>query len=123
MDHINSMKDLENARAAALKDETDAAQQCPIEIRISLGSCGIAAGTCETLDAICQFIHDNGLTGIRAKLIGCIGLCALEPIVQVVEAGHPPITYGRVVPAVVQRIFKEHIAKRIPVQEYVIENI
>lgn len=123
MDRIRSMKDLENARAEAFNEVLAKAQQYPFEIRIGLGSCGIAAGANETLDSIQQFIDENQIQGVQTTVIGCIGLCALEPIVQVVEADRSPITYGRVVPAVVQRIFREHIAKHIPVQEYIVENI
>jgi NADP-reducing hydrogenase subunit HndB len=122
MDRIRSLQDLEVARAEAVTEEATEAQQCPFEIRVSLGSCGVAAGANETLEAINRFIIDNQLQGVRTKMIGCIGLCALEPIVQVVEESHPPITYGKVLPAVVQRIFQEHIEKHLIVQEYVVEN-
>lgn len=122
MDRIRSMKDLENARADAMNEVSVMAQQYPFEVRVSLGSCGMAAGADETLDSIQQFIRDNQILGVQTTVIGCVGLCALEPIVQVVEADHPPVTYGRVVPAVVQRIFREHIANHVPVQEYIVEN-
>ena len=123
MDRIRSLQDLEQARTEAVHEETTAAHQHPIEIRVSLGSCGIAAGASETVEAINRFIIDNQLQGVRTKMIGCIGLCALEPIVQVVEVNHPPITYGKVFPGVVPRIFQEHIEKHLIVQEYVVENI
>lgn len=123
MDRIRSLQDLEQARTEAVNEAATESQQCPIEIRVSLGSCSIAAGANETLEAIHQFIHTNDWKGVQTKMIGCIGMCALEPIVQVVEAGHPPITYGKVLPIVVQRIFREHIEKRLIVQEYVVENI
>lgn len=123
MDRIRSLQDLEEARTEVLNLEAASSQQCPIEIRVSLGSCGIAAGANETLEAIQQFISSNQLTGVQTKMIGCIGMCALEPIVQIVEADHPPITYGKVIPSVVQRIFHEHLEKHLIVQEYVVENI
>ena len=123
MDHIRSLQDLEQARTEALRLEAANLQHSPLELRVSLGSCGIAAGANETLEAIHEFISRNQLTGVRTKPIGCIGMCALEPIVQVVEADHPPVTYGKVLPGVVQRIFREHIEKHIPVQEYLVENI
>jgi (2Fe-2S) ferredoxin len=123
MDRIRSMKDLEKAKAEALKQEIANAQQNQFQFRVSLGSCGIAVGAAETFDAINQFITSRKLKGVQTKKIGCIGLCALEPIVQVVEADRPQVTYGKVTPAVVQRIFQEHIEKGLIVQEYVVENI
>jgi len=122
MDHIRSIAELAEARKAALNQEMIHTQQHPIQIRISMASCGIAAGANETLDAIQQFIKENGLEGLQIKQIGCLGLCALEPIVQVVELGGQQVTYGKVDPVVVRRIFKEHIEKHLIVQEYMVEN-
>lgn len=123
MDRIRSMKDLEEARTKALSLEAANAEGRQFEIRVSLGSCGIAAGANETLEAINQFITDNQMTQVQTRTIGCIGFCALEPIVQVVAVDHQPVTYGKVSPTVVQRIFHEHIEKHLIVQEYVVENI
>lgn len=123
MDRIRSMEDLEKAKAEALKQGTASVNQNQFQIRVSLGSCGIAVGAADTFEAINQLIAGKKLKGVQAKRIGCIGLCALEPIVQVVEANHPQVTYGKVTPAVAQRIFQEHIEKGFIVQEYVVENI
>ena len=123
MDRICSMQDLEQAKTAALDLEVNNIQNRSLEIRVGMGSCGIAAGANETWEAIHQWISNKQLEGIQTRIIGCNGMCALEPIVQVIEAGRPPVTYGRVLPAVVQRIFNEHIEKHILVQEYLVENV
>jgi NADP-reducing hydrogenase subunit HndB len=86
-----------------------------------MGSCGIAAGAGETLEAIKRFIQENNLKAIQIKQIGCIGLCALEPIMQVVELGSQQVTYGKVDPAVVSRIFYEHIERHLILQEHLVE--
>lgn len=121
MKHICSIEELTEARKEALGRATISTERYPIQIRISMGSCGIAAGAMETLEAIDQFIKENNLEGVQVKRIGCIGLCALEPIVQVVELGGQQVMYGRVDPAVVQRIFNEHIERHRLVQEYMVE--
>lgn len=121
MEHIRSIEELSKARKEAFDQEMIHAQRHPIQIRISMGSCGIAAGATETLDAIDQFVKQNKLTDVRIKQIGCIGLCTLEPIVQVVESGGQPVTYGKVDRLVVRRIFREHIEKHLIVQEHLVE--
>lgn len=121
MEYIRSIEQLSKARKEAFDLETIHKERYPIQIRISMGSCGIAAGANETLEAIDQFIKENKLEGVQVKQIGCIGLCALEPIVQVVELGWQPVTYGKVGPMVVSRIFNEHIEKHLIVQEYMVE--
>lgn len=120
---IHSLKDLENARNEARQREAANAQKYRFQIRVSMGSCGIAAGAQETLDAIHQFILENQLPEVETKIIGCTGLCALEPVVQVLEVDRLPVTYGKVLPSVVQRIFHEHIEKNLVVLEYVVDNI
>ena len=67
---------------------------------------------------------DYKVQGVPAQSkIGCLGLCALEPVVQVQTGEQPPVTYGKVTPEVARRILKEHIGKGLIVQEYVIENV
>jgi NADP-reducing hydrogenase subunit HndB len=94
MDRILSLRDLEEVRKKALELEAATTADCPIQIRVSLGSCGIAAGANDTLEAIEWFISINGLMGVQTRVIGCLGMCALEPIVQVVEADLPPLRVG-----------------------------
>src|SRR5512141_1781838 len=121
MERIRSMEDLKKAKDKALQREHDSAQKERFQIRVSLGSCGVAVGAQETFEALKQFTVQKEAGGIQIKQVGCIGLCALEPVIQVVEAGHPQITYGKVTPAVAQRILQEHIEKGLIVQEYVVE--
>jgi NADP-reducing hydrogenase subunit HndB len=123
MDRIRSMEGLEKAKDEALKKERANAQNNRFQIRVSLGSCGLAVGARETFEALEQLIVQKEAGGVQLKKVGCIGLCALEPIVQIVEAERPQVTYGKVTPAVVQRIFAEHIEKGLIVQEYIVENI
>ena len=123
MDRIRSMEDLKKAKEKALQKEHDGAQKNHFQIRVSVGSCGIAVGAAETFEALKQFSVQKEAGGVQIKQVGCIGLCALEPVIQVVETGRPQVTYGKVTPAVAQRIFAEHIEKGLIVQEFVVEKI
>jgi len=123
MNRIRSMKDLEKAKDEALQRERENAQKNRFQVRVSLGSCGIAVGAQETFEALEQLIVQKEAGGVLLKKVGCIGLCALEPVVQVIEAERPQVTYGKVTPAVAERIFQEHIGKGMILQEYVVENI
>ena len=115
------MEDLAQAKADALEQQRKDAQQYRFNIRVGLGSCGIAAGASDTLKAIHQHIASENIGGVRVTPIGCIGLCALEPIVQVQALDQPVVTYGKVTPEVAQRIILQHVGKGLVVQEYVIE--
>jgi (2Fe-2S) ferredoxin len=120
------MEDLARARENALERQDDLAKTKPYHIRVSLASCGIAAGAADTLDALDHLVTSGNISGvspdvIRISKIGCLGLCALEPIVQVEIANQPLVTYGKVTPTVAERILRDHIGKGIVVQDYVVE--
>jgi len=61
----------------------------PVEIRIGLGSCGIASGAEAVRDALVR-------AGATVKAVGCNGMCYREPLVEVVEADGRVATYGNV---------------------------
>lgn len=123
---IQSMQDLAQARQDALERQRALAQARRIHIQVSLASCGIAAGAADTFEAIKRLVANKSIPEIaydqiRISKIGCMGLCALEPIVQVKIADQPLVTYGKVTPLVAQRILHDHIGKGLVVQEYVLE--
>ena len=125
---IQSMEDLVQARQLALEKQRELAHTHRIHIKIGMASCSIAAGARDTLRAINRIIEDDNLPGISAAQIrvsqtGCIGLCALEPIVQVQIADQHPVTYGKVTPDVVHHIFLNHIGKGLVVQEHVVDDV
>jgi len=123
MSLIQSMEDLVQAKADALERQRLEAQGYRFNIRIGMGSCGIAAGARDTLQAINYHIASQNLSDIRVTPIGCIGLCALEPLVQVQAPGQPLVTYGKVTPDVARRILLQHIGNGLVVQEYVVEYV
>ena len=51
---------------------------------------------------------------------GCIGMCRLEPIVEVTVPGQEKVTYVRVKPEMVPKIIAEHVVNGHPVTEYTI---
>jgi NADP-reducing hydrogenase subunit HndB len=120
---IRSMEDLARAEAEAIERQQASAAQTQFQIRVSIASCGLAAGAGDTLAAFTRLIAKENMATVQISKIGCNGLCALEPIVQVKEVNRPLVTYGKVTPEVAQRIIQRHIKKGIILQEYVIENV
>jgi NADH-quinone oxidoreductase subunit F len=82
----------------------------PVEIRIGLGSCGIASGAQEVRDALDEAVASLG--GMAAvKSVGCSGLCHREPLIEVIEAGHHTL-YGNILPEEVRKIVRAHVKPR-----------
>jgi len=122
MKPIQSLEDLEKAKEEAQRSQQRIRNKFPFHILIGMSSCGIAAGAKETYKAINRQIEEENIKGIQVTQTGCIGLCALEPIVQVQIANQSTTTYGKVTPQVAQRILTEHFQNGRIVQEYVVEN-
>ena len=121
MTAIRSLDDLKKFREEVLEKKAQEAQLGKIQVIVSLGSCGIAAGALHTMQAILEQIEAEHLTGIQVSQTGCIGLCEEEPIVQVITGEQHKVSYGKVSPEVARRILHEHVLGGKVVQEYVIE--
>ena len=93
-----------------------------IRVVVGLATCGIAAGARPVMAAFVEEINKRRLTNVTVSQTGCIGLCRLEPIVEVYLPGKEKVTYCKVTPEQVGRIVSEHIVNGSPVVEYTIVN-
>jgi len=87
-------------------------------IIVGMGTCGIAAGARETLDAIRDEAAKAGLSPVL-KSTGCMGLCYSEPTVEVLAPGMPAVVYGRVRADVGRQIVRRHLVDRQLVSDHV----
>jgi NADP-reducing hydrogenase subunit HndB len=120
MDKIQSLEDLNRFRDEIIEAKKRQADLGNVQVIVSLGSCGIAAGALDTLKAIQQQVETDHLDKVIVSQTGCVGLCRYEPIVEV-AANATKVTYGHVTPEVAQRILREHILSGKVVEEFVIE--
>ena len=88
-------------------------------IRVGMGTCGIAAGARETSAAIQEELAKHGVEAYVGA-VGCIGMCAREPMVEIQQAGRTRILYGNILPEMVPRLVAEHLIKGEPVKEWVV---
>lgn len=91
-----------------------------IRVVIGFATCGIAAGARSVMSAFVDEINKHGLSNVTLSQTGCIGLCRLEPIVEVYMPGKEKVTYCKVTPEIVGRIVAEHIIGGNPVAEYTV---
>lgn len=88
-------------------------------ITVGMGTCGIAAGARETLQAIEEELNKRQIDALVVTA-GCIGVCVREPLVDIQQAGGSRIAYANVQPAMVPRLIEEHVIKGQPVKEWVV---
>ena len=89
-----------------------------IRIVVGMATCGIAAGARPVLEALEREVKAQNLENVMVMQTGCIGMCRLEPIVEVYEPGKEKITYVHMTADKVSKIISEHIINGNPVAEY-----
>ena len=87
---------------------------------VGMATCGIAAGARPVMLAFVDEVSKRQLQHVTVSQTGCIGMCRLEPMVDVIVPGKEKVTYVHVKPEMVPRIVAEHIVNGRPVDEYTI---
>ena len=81
-----------------------------IQVIIGMGTCGIAAGAKPIVDTFLKLIDENRLVEtVLLRQTGCMGLCHVEPTVEVVVPGMPAVIYGPVDVKASEEIVRKHI--------------
>ncbi|MFB3925532.1 MAG: ferredoxin [Syntrophales bacterium] len=80
-----------------------------VKVTVHMGTCGIASGAREVMNALIREIEDAGATDIMVTTSGCMGLCSREPLVTVEVLGQEPIKYEFMDPNKMRQVFKRHI--------------
>ena len=93
-----------------------------IDTRIVVGmaTCGIAAGARPVMLEFVEELKRRGLENVTVAQTGCVGMCRLEPMVDVYVKGQEKVTYVHMNPEKVARVVTEHIVNGRPVEEYTI---
>ncbi|MEG0125536.1 MAG: (2Fe-2S) ferredoxin domain-containing protein [Clostridia bacterium] len=118
---MKSLAELEAIRQKTL-DKVSMRKDADEGIRVVVGmaTCGIAAGARPVMLKFLEEIQLRGLKNVTVSQTGCIGMCRLEPMLDVLVPGKEKVTYVKVTPDMVARIVAEHIVNGRPVGEYTI---
>lgn len=91
-----------------------------IRVVVGMATCGIAAGARPVLNAFLQEIEKRNVQNATVTQTGCIGMCRLEPIVEVFMPGKEKVTYVKMTEEKVARVVAEHLVNGNPVAEYTV---
>ena len=119
---MKSLAELEAIRKATLSRINVRTEEKGETTRVVIGmaTCGIAAGARPVMMAFMDEIQKRQLPHVTVSQTGCVGMCRLEPMVDIIVPGKEKVTYVHVKPEMVPRIVAEHIVNGRPVQEYTI---
>ena len=87
---------------------------------LGMGTCGIAAGARRVLNKFLEEIKEYDLKKIMVTQVGCMGECAFEPLVEVLEESGTHTIYCRVTERMVEDIIEEHIIGGKPIEKYIL---
>ena len=118
---MKSLAELAAIRARMM-DQVNLRKDDNVDTRIVVGmaTCGIAAGARPVMLKFVEEAQKRNLQNVTVSQTGCIGMCRLEPMLDVIMPGKEKVTYVKVTPDMVSRIVAEHIVNGRPVQEYTI---
>lgn len=118
------MKSLAELQAIRNKmiDQVNLRKEDNIDTRVVVGmaTCGIAAGARPVMLEFVEEIKRRGLENVTVTQTGCVGMCRLEPMVDVYVKGQEKVTYVHMTPEKVARVVNDHIVNGHPVEEYTI---
>lgn len=112
------MKTLEELEKIRDGEQTAAGKKV---ISVGMATCGIAAGARPVMNSFANEIRTRGIKNAELTMMGCIGMCRLEPIVQVCDEDGTKTTYIKMTEEKAARVVKEHILGGSPVKEYTAE--
>ena len=118
---MKSLAELQAIRNRMI-DQVNMRKDDNIDTRVVVGmaTCGIAAGARPVMLEFVEELKRRGLENVTVAQTGCIGVCRLEPMVEVYVKGQEKVTYVKMTADKVARVVNDHIVNGRPVEEYTI---
>jgi len=93
-----------------------------IQVIVGMGTCGIAAGAKQTFDAIMATLEKHNMADkVVVRQTGCMGLCYVEPTVEVVMPGMPPVIYGKMTSDVAEELVVKHLVEHSLLDDHIFD--
>lgn len=114
MNKVKSLEELRRMRERLhadlnIRENSNHPERLP-QIRVAMGTCGIASGAKEVMSG---FISELGTRKIDAVVTqsGCMGYCNAEPTVEITLPGHEPVVFGDVTPQRVTELIEKYVLR------------
>ena len=117
---MKSLAELEAIRNKAINNVTMRKDDHAVRVVVGMATCGIAAGARPVMAAFVEEIAKRGLDHVNVTQTGCIGVCRLEPIVEIFAPDTEKVTYVKMTPEKAKRVVAEHLVNGQVVTEYTI---
>ncbi|MCL2027119.1 MAG: (2Fe-2S) ferredoxin domain-containing protein [Bacteroidales bacterium] len=114
MSKIKSLADLRQMKddmqsKVNLREKSDSPENF-VQIKIAMGTCGIASGAKQTMDFLIQELDKRNIPAVVTQT-GCMGCCFAEPTVEVTVQSKEPVVFGKVDIKRADEIIEKYIKK------------
>ncbi len=89
-----------------------------VKITVHMGTCGIAAGAREVMDALLDEMSRAQADDVIVTNSGCAGLCSREPLATVEVANQAPLKYCDLNGDRIREIVRSHVLGGTPLEKY-----
>ena len=117
---MKSLEELAKIREEALKKVDIRHDTQGTRIVVGMATCGISAGARPVMMALVEEVKTRNLHDVAVSQTGCIGICRLEPIIEVYRPGEEKVTYVEMTPEKAKKVIADHIVNGKVVDEYTI---
>jgi NADP-reducing hydrogenase subunit HndB len=117
---MKSLEDLKKLREEALKNIEMRYTKGSRRIQVGMGTCGIAAGARPVMKQIIETIDELKLKDIIVTQVGCMGECAYEPVIEIIDQDGTNTIYCQVTPEKVKEIISTHMVEGKVLDKYVL---
>lgn len=112
MEKIKSLTDLQRIKKEAqkkidLREKSEHPEQ-RIQIKVAMGTCGIAAGSKATMTCFLEQVEQLGLDAVVTQT-DCMGYCEEEPTVEITKPGEEPVLFKKVDCSKVKEIVQTYL--------------
>ncbi len=90
------------------------------KVVLGYGTCGIAAGATAVKDALEEEVK-KGSYDVDLDIAGCMGLCFIEPVVEIFDRQGGSVVYGDITAKKVPQLLEEHVGKGQVIEDWVVK--
>jgi NADP-reducing hydrogenase subunit HndB len=104
-----TIDDLKKIKEKTAKETSLRDGPANIKISVHMGTCGIAAGARDVMNALMEEMAEADRQDIRVVASGCMGMCSSEPNVTIEAQDSEPIVYQLMDANKMRQVFKRHV--------------
>ncbi|HEX3029752.1 MAG TPA: (2Fe-2S) ferredoxin domain-containing protein [Clostridia bacterium] len=106
---MKSLAELEEIRKKTLDQISLRTNNDGLRVVVGMATCGIAAGARPVMNAILEELKKRNINNVNVTMTGCIGVCKLEPVIEVINPDGSKVTYVKMNAEKAVRVVAEHI--------------